>query len=253
MPTIPRTILKAAAGVAAGGLIAVAAAHTASAHVTIAEGEAEAGAYTLLTFGVGHGCEGSPTTEVRIQMPETIPQVAPTINPGWDIEKVMTTLDEPIDAGHGEQLTERVSEVVYAAKTPLLDGYREAFVLSVKMPDDAAGETLYFPTIQTCDVGETAWIELPAEDGEEPESPAPSIAVVEASAGGEHGDEATANGTTDGATAEGASVDAGEGAAVASTGDDDDGSSNGLAIAALVAGIAGIGVGGVALARSGKR
>ena len=177
-------------------------------------------------------------------MPETIPQVTPTVNAGWDVEKVMLALDEPIDAGHGEQITERVSEVVYSAKTPLPDGYRDAFVLSVQMPEDAAGTTLYFPTIQECEQGETAWIEIPeaGQDGEELEAPAPSIAVVAATAddGG-----SAANGTADGA------ADAQDAAAEAATPEgEDDGASTGLAIAGLVAGVAGLGVGTVALARS---
>ena len=215
-----RTRRTVVAGLALGAGLAVVAGQSAAAHVSIAEGEAEAGAFTLLTFGVPHGCEGSPTTEVRIQMPESIPQVTPTVNPNWEVEKVMTALDEPIEAGHGELITERVSEVVYTATTPLADGFRDAFVLSLQVPEDAAGETLYFPTIQTSAEGETAWIELPAdgEDGAELASPAPSIVVVEASDDG---------------------------------GDDsgDDGSSNALAIAGLVAGLGGLGLGAVALTR----
>lgn len=224
MPTTRRRIATVAGGLATGASLAVVVGQSVSAHVSIAESEAQAGAFTLLTFGVPHGCEGSPTTAVRIQMPETIPQVTPTVNPNWGVEKVMTELDEPIEAGHGEQITERVSEVVYTARTPLADGYRDAFVLSLQVPEDAAGETLYFPTVQTCEAGETAWIEIPTDgqDGEELATPAPSIVVVEASTGGDDGDE---------------------------SGDDDSGSSNGLAIAALVAGIGGLGLGGVALAR----
>jgi uncharacterized protein YcnI len=233
-------------GLAAGATLSLAVAAPAWAHVSIAEQEAEAGAFTLLTFGVPHGCEGSPTTRVRIQMPESIPQVTPTVNPGWDVEKMMAALDEPIEAGHGEQITERVSEVVYTAKTPLPDGFRDALVLSLQVPEDAAGTTLYFPTVQECEQGETAWIELPADgqDGEELEAPAPSIAVVAAAPA--DGDEA-ANGTEAAADAQEAAVET----ATSDDGDDDgDGAATGLAIAALVAGVAGLAVGGVALARS---
>ena len=132
------------------------------------EDEVAAGSSAIVTFSFSHGCEGSPTTQVRIQMPESIPTVAPTVNANWDAEKVMETLDAPIEGSHGEQITERVSEVVYTAKTPIADGYRDTFELSVNIPEDAAGTTIYFPTIQTCEAGETAWIELPAE-GQDPE------------------------------------------------------------------------------------
>ena len=84
-------ILSAAVGV---GVFAVAG--VASAHVSIEQSEVRAGAYELVTVGVPHGCDGSPTTEVRIQMPESIVAVTPTVNPNWDVEKVMLALDEPI-------------------------------------------------------------------------------------------------------------------------------------------------------------
>ena len=50
--------------------------------------------------------------------------------------------------------------VVYTANTPLPDGQRDTFELSFQVPD-AEGETLAFPTIQTCEKGETGWIEVP--------------------------------------------------------------------------------------------
>jgi uncharacterized protein YcnI len=167
-----------AAGIAA--FAAVGAGAPASAHVD-ASGTVEAGRSSLVTLAFSHGCDGSPTTEVRIQMPESVPSVAPTINPGWDVTKVRETLDAPIEGAHGEQITERVAEVVYTAKTPVPDGYRDTFVLSFTAPD-APGETLYLPTVQTCEAGETAWIEIPAEGqrGDDLESPAPSVEIVEA-------------------------------------------------------------------------
>jgi uncharacterized protein YcnI len=173
---------RLAGGLAGGVALAVALAAPAAAHVSIEEDEVAAGSSAIVTFAFSHGCEGSPTTQLRIQMPETIPTVAPTINANWDVEKVTETLDTPIEGAHGEQITERVSEVVYTARTPVEDGFRDTFELSLTVPEDAAGETIYFPTIQTCESGETAWIEIPAEgqDAEELESPAPGVEVVAA-------------------------------------------------------------------------
>ena len=171
----------------------------------LAEDEVAAGSTALITFQFSHGCDGSPTTEVRIQIPAAIAQVTPTVNANWDVAKTMETLDTPIEGSHDEQITERVAEVVYTAKAPVEDGYRDTFVLSVPVPEDAAGTTLYFPTIQTCEAGETAWIEIPADgqDGEELEAPAPSIAVVEADAEDDgNGDSAEGEGTVpEGSTA----------------------------------------------------
>jgi uncharacterized protein YcnI len=179
--------------VAAGGAglgLAVALSASAAAHVSIEEDEVVAGSSAIVTLAFSHGCEESPTTQVRIQMPESIPTVAPTINANWDVEKVTETLDSPIQGAHGEQITERVSEVVYTARTPVQDGFRDTFELSITVPEDAAGQTIYFPTIQTCETGESAWIEIPAEgqDHDELESPAPGVTVVAAGedASGDH-------------------------------------------------------------------
>jgi uncharacterized protein YcnI len=69
----------------------------------------------------------------------------------------------------------------------LQDGYYDAFMMSVRLPEDAAGTTLYFPTIQTCEEGETAWIQIPEEGQSEDdlESPAPAFTVTEADAAAE--------------------------------------------------------------------
>lgn len=184
-----RPIRLGATALTAGGLIVLATSGNVFAHVSIAEEEVAAGSTALITFQFSHGCDGSPTSEVRIQMPAEVASVTPTVNANWDVARTMEALDTPIEGSHGEQITERVAEVVYTAKTPLADGFRDTFVLSVPIPEDAAGTTLYFPTIQTCEAGETAWIEIPAEgqDHDDLESPAPSIAVVEADEAGEQG------------------------------------------------------------------
>ncbi|UOE42778.1 YcnI family protein [Agromyces larvae] len=183
-----------AAGLGAGALLALAAAPlAASAHVTVTPGDAPAGAYTVLTFSVGHGCDGSPTTALTFDLPENVLSVTPTVKPGWTVEKVMVPLDEPAEGAHGDTVTERVGQVVYTADTPLPDGYRDTFELQVRTPDDAAGTTLAFPVLQSCVEGETNWADLPTDDGAEPETPAPTIAVIEAVADEHagHGGDAT--------------------------------------------------------------
>lgn len=164
----------------------------ASAHVSVDPDTTTAGSYALLTFGVPHGCGESATTKVSIQIPEPITSVTPTVNPGWDVEKVMVSLATPIDDGHGGQLTERVGEIVYTARSPLPDGYRDALVLSTKLPD-TVGETLVFPTVQTCQEGESAWVQVAAE-GEDPHDldlPAPVLTVTAAEDEATHGEAET--------------------------------------------------------------
>ena len=197
----------------------------ASAHVSASPAEAPAGTSSVIEFATSHGCDGSPTTQIAIQIPEGVLSVRPTVVAGWDIEIVEEALAEPIDDGHGGQITERTASVTYTAtEAPLEDGLRQVWPVSMKTPD-APDTSVHFPVVQTCEVGETAWITIAEEAAEEPDAPAPSVALVAAAA---------------------------ESDPVAST-DDEDADGTGLAIAALVVGALGLAVGGAALARSRSR
>jgi periplasmic copper chaperone A len=188
-------------------------ASSASAHVTVTPSETAAGAYTVLTFSVPHGCEKSATTKVSIKMPEKIVAVTPTVNPNWTVVKTMAKLTPPVKDSHGNEITERVTEVVYTARTPLPADMRDTFELSLKLPD-SAGESMVFPAVQTCQQGETPWVQVPADgqDAEELDHPAPSFVLSAQAAEG--GGAATAPavdaaGTTQPAAAAGESEDGG--------------------------------------------
>jgi uncharacterized protein YcnI len=238
-----RTIARL--GVGALGLSAVTffGVGSAAAHVTVTPSTTVAGAYTVLTVSVPHGCEESPTTKVAVQIPESILAVTPTVHPTWDVEKVMVTLDEPVTDAHGNELTERVGEIVYTAKTPLPNGYRDAFELSLKLPD-TVGETLVFPAIQTCEEGETAWIEVPEEGAEEPAYPA-SVFQLTAAESPAAGDTTSAEPVSD-------AVDSNESAPVAQATAADEGT-DALTVVALIVGVLGLLVGGAALVRGRSR
>ncbi|WP_353814933.1 YcnI family copper-binding membrane protein [Agromyces sp. SYSU T00266] len=186
MRSITRTTAAAATALGAGTLLALAAPVAAQAHVSVTPSSTAAGSYAVLEFSSGHGCDGSPTTSYTVEIPESILSVTPTIKAGWDVEKVMVELDEPVEGAHGDVVAERVGQVVYTAETPQPDGYRETFQVQVLLPEDAAGERLEFPVLQACVEGENDWSESAAADGEEPERPAPAIEVTEAT-GDAHG------------------------------------------------------------------
>jgi uncharacterized protein YcnI len=202
------TPIFAATTLAGATLLALSAPLAASAHVEVDPSSAAAGSYSLLTFSVGHGCDGSATTGITIDVPEAIESVTPTVNPGWDVT--------PLTDG----------QVTYTALTPLADGLRTTFELSLQIPADAAvGDTLAFPVLQSCEVGETDWAEPVVEGEAEPAHPAPAVTVAAATgeAGHDHGD-------TDDTAAAGSASDAG--------GDD---------VLARVLGIGGLVVGAVGL------
>ncbi|MEV2240681.1 YcnI family protein [Micromonospora sp. NPDC049891] len=151
----------------------------AAAHVTVSPSVTTAGSYTVLTFGVPHGCDKSATTKVSIKVPEQIISVTPTVNSNWTVQKVMAELNPPVKDSHGNEITQRVTEVVYTAKTPLPADLRDTFELSLKLPD-AVGQTLAFPAVQTCEQGETPWVEMAGagQDPDELEYPAPTFVLT---------------------------------------------------------------------------
>lgn len=232
--TLPRRALtRLALGGALGLGATMLVAGAASAHVTVTPSTTASGAYSVLTFSNGHGCDGSPTTRISISIPDGIFAVTPTRHADYTIEKVMEALDEPVDDGHGGAYTERVAEVVYTATTPLPDGYRDAFELQLKLPEGEAGDQLAFPTIQTCETGETAWIDETVEGEPEPDAPAPAFTLTAAADDG-HGGGSTTDSTP-------AAADASE-----------SGSGTGpVGWIALALGAGGLLLGGAAFVRSG--
>ncbi|MET4002096.1 uncharacterized protein YcnI [Arthrobacter sp. UYCu511] len=162
---------------------------SASAHVSATPTETAAGSYSLVTFSVGHGCDGSPTTALTITLPDELNSATPTVNPNWTISTTSEKLDTPRTLANGSKISERMASITYTAKTPLVDHERDTFTLSVQLPD-AVGTTLHFPTLQKCEVGQTDWKEIPGAgaDHDSVDAPAPELTVTAAVAEGDgHG------------------------------------------------------------------
>lgn len=152
-----------------------------SAHVGLKADTTRAGSTAIVTFGFGHGCGDSPTTSLIIQVPEQFNSVTPVFAPGWSIEIEKEELETPLTGSHGEEITERTATVTFTADAPIEDGIYAMVSLRMPLPEDAAGETIYFPVVQECEEGEHAWIEIPqeGEDAHSLESPAPAITITE--------------------------------------------------------------------------
>ncbi|WP_217183561.1 YcnI family protein [Streptomyces sp. AC495_CC817] len=169
MRSTPTTITI---GLLAGAALAVAVPSLASAHVGVSPDEVVAGDHGVLTFSFSHGCETSPTTSLRITMPEGLASVAPTFDGDWTAEV------ERGDDG-------LVSAVTYTASSPVPIDLRGAVSMSVGL-DESTPETLVFPVVQNCVEGSTEWTQI-AEKGEDPHSldaPAPVVHVAPAVEGG---------------------------------------------------------------------
>lgn len=225
--------------IALSAVLLVALAAPAMAHVTANPNAAAAGGYHMAKFRVSHGCDGSPTTALRIAIPDGVVSVRPEVVPGWEIETVIGDLAEPFD-NHGQVITEGVREIVYSGGS-LPDEHFQEFGVSMRMPEGEEGDVVYFPVIQECEEGETAWINIPEtfDAWGDTDDPAPYITLT--AAGGGHGsdDEEEADDTADAPAA-------GETELASAT--EQGGGTDAFAVVALVAGLAGLGLGGAAFA-----
>jgi uncharacterized protein YcnI len=160
------------------GLSAAAFASVADAHVTLEQATAIAGSYHKVVLQVPHGCKGSPTTAIRVRIPDGVAGAKPQPKAGWTLALKRTKLPRPIDAGHGRTVDEVVSEIAWSGGS-LDDAEFDEFKVMLKLPD-RPGTTLYLPVVQECREGVMRWIEVPsdAKPAARLEAPAPALRLV---------------------------------------------------------------------------
>ena len=134
----------------------------AQAHVTLEEPAAVANTGYKAVLRVTHGCEGSPTHTVRVQIPAGFLGTKPIPKPGWKLELQRAKLAEPYDS-HGRKIDETVSEVIWRAQSPeafLADAHYDEFVLRGQTPSKPG--VIWFKVQQLCEKGELNWAEVPS-------------------------------------------------------------------------------------------
>ncbi|MFS2016545.1 YcnI family protein [Massilia sp. CT11-108] len=134
-------------------IAALLAAPLAHAHITVAPATAPAGAHQTLVFKVGHGCAGSATTGITVQLPEGV-TAKPMPKPGWTI----TLAPREINWRGG----------------PLPDAYYDEFTLQARLPE--APGRLVFKVGQQCEKGRMDWADVAPES----KTPAPVLEVLPA-------------------------------------------------------------------------
>ena len=204
----------------------------AQAHVTLQPEQAPAGGFTRLDVRVPNEEPDKGTTKVQVQMPPGFAFVSYEPVPGWKVDVKKEKLRKPISAGHGEKITEQVSQVTWTGDGKqgiVRPGQFQDFGLSVGVPKGKVGSKLTFKALQTYQGGKVVrWIGPP-----DAEKPAAQVTLTKDE---EHG---------------AAAAPARASAPAASSGDD--GPSTGLVVVALVLGAVGVATGGAALARGRGR
>ena len=151
---IRRLVLFAAATSA----VLLASAGVASAHIDPDPVEAQAGSRLTVGFTVEHGCEGSPTVQLDMRLPEG----------------VTDAITEPVDGWDGSVETVEGDTIVTFAGGPLADDVEATFSVTMTLPP-TPDATIYFPFVQRCEVGEIRWIQIPNDPSDEPDEPAPAM------------------------------------------------------------------------------
>ena len=133
----------------------------ARAHVVLQDGAAAANSSYRATFRVGHGCDGEPTTSMRVLLPAGFNGAQPMPKPGWTLRTVTGPLALPYES-HGKKYTEGVLEISWTANSAdnaLPHAYYDEFVLRGSTP--AKPGPLWFKVLQACAKGSNDWVEVP--------------------------------------------------------------------------------------------
>ena len=131
------------------------------AHIVLAEPAALANTSYRATLRVGHGCDGAPTTAIKVTLPNGFRGAKPMPKAGWIVSVKTAKLDQPYD-NYGQRVTEDVSEISWTAASReswLPDAYYDEFVLH-GLPVQAG--TMWFKVLQTCDKGSANRAQVPA-------------------------------------------------------------------------------------------
>lgn len=165
-------------GVAA---IAMLAASSAGAHVTLENRQAAVGSFYKAVFAVPHGCAGSATVKIRVQIPVGVIAVKPMPKPGWNLEVIKGKYATEYDF-HGAKVSEGVKEVSWSGGKLADDNYDEFVVSSYLTGGLKPNTTLYFPVVQECEQGISRWIDIPMEGraghSHDEKSPAPGVKLT---------------------------------------------------------------------------
>jgi len=157
---------------------AVAALFTASptlAHVGLEKPEAPRGKSYKAVLKIPHGCEGTATHTVTVEIPEGFIGVKPMPKAGWTVKTVRGPYAKSYGYYHGP-LSEGVKEITWSGGE-LPDDYYDEFVASGFIAREIADTALYFKVVQVCAKGELRWVEVPGEGVDPHELKAPAAVL----------------------------------------------------------------------------
>jgi len=153
----------------------------AAAHVTLNPPEAPAGAFQRATLRVPHGCGGTATTRIAVEIPESVHTAKPMPKSGWrlTIEHRQPPLPAHGPHHHAAGQEREAARIIWEGG-PLPDEQYDEFVLLLRTPAEPGG-TLVLPVVQGCEGGRSeAWTERPSPGGSAHDlsRPAPTMRLI---------------------------------------------------------------------------
>ncbi|MGW3667715.1 YcnI family copper-binding membrane protein [Streptomyces sp. NPDC005141] len=220
----------------------LAAAGAAFAHVTVhPESYAEGATDGVLSFRVPNEEDTASTTKVQVFLPTDHPVLGVLVTPqaGWTAKVTTIKLKKPIKTDDGT-ITDAVSEITWTGGRIRHGEFQDFDVAFGQLPDDT--DQLSFKTLQTYSDGNVVrWIEESKKGGEEPESPAPVLALTAKGAAEESADGASGSDAASSSSSEGKESNASDKSS--------DSTARALGTAGLVVGVLGLTAAGFAVVR----
>ena len=149
-----KTTKKVATAIVGAGIFALSSAGIAAAHVTVKPSDLKTGAFQTFTVGVPNE-RTTPTTTVKLEIPENLEYVTPTVKPGWTI-KTDT---------HGEGEEKMITAITWTGGQVGV-GFRDEFTFSAKVP--AQPTEIKWKAYQTYQDGTlVSWDQQPTSEDKE--------------------------------------------------------------------------------------
>jgi uncharacterized protein YcnI len=150
-----RRLVLISSAAAAAAVLALA--NPVFAHIDPDPSEAQAGSTLSVAFTIEHGCDGSPTVQLDMRLPDGVTDAEP----------------EPFEDFEGSI----DGNVISYVGGPLADDQEATFAVTMTLPP-TPDTTIFFPIVQRCEEGQIRWIGIPDEPGQELDEPAPALALT---------------------------------------------------------------------------
>src|ERR1700683_1769739 len=160
--------------------LAMLAPSSASAHITLENRQATIGSSYKAVFAVPHGCAGSATVKIRVQIPEGVIAAKPMPKAGWNVELIKGKYAADYDY-HGAKLSDGVKEVVWSGGKLPDDNYDEFVIHHFLTAALRPTTKFYLPVVKECERGISRWIDIPPDGAAGPhdsKSPAPAVKLM---------------------------------------------------------------------------